>query len=301
MFWLSTAAGELTFPTRLAIALLALQTLFAFLVAEELQFVVAVEAGLLLSKRIGTIWVTAQALAAWLMVVLHPELVAWILPQAGFSTSRLADIAIFMMVALLYNLLAFSLGLLAAAEGRQRRALEAANQDLRAAQRGVAEGARLAERLRLARELHDAIGHQLSALSINLQIASRLSQDQAKRHVFEAYQLVGLLLADVRAVVDATRIGQPADLSVALQQISGRITLPEVHLDLAQVPIPVNEPLGHALFRCAQEVITNSVKHSGAAHVWIVTSVTREDLAMTAWDAGTGNPIACRRQWSARN
>src|SRR5271165_5633146 len=65
MFWRCTARGELDSPSKLAITLLAVQTLLAFLVAEELQFVVAVEVGLLLSTQMGAAWVAIQAVAAW--------------------------------------------------------------------------------------------------------------------------------------------------------------------------------------------------------------------------------------------
>ena len=165
LFWLSTRNRELNNTSRLAILLLAVQTVLAFLVAEELQFVIAVEAGLLLSTRAGCLWVVGQASAAWIVVVVHPELMAWIIPQTASPNQRLMNLAMFMLIAMLYNLLAFSLGLLAAAEGRQRRQLETVNRELRAAQQGMLETARLSERLRLSRELHDAVGHQLTALA----------------------------------------------------------------------------------------------------------------------------------------
>ena len=289
MFWCSTTASNLETPRRHTIVLLASQTLFAFLVAEELQFVVAVEAGLLLGIGSGSIWVFAQAAAAWLIAVLHPQLMAWIIPQTVTGTQRLIDIGIFMLVAMLYNFLAFAVGLLAAAEGRQRRALEIANGELRAMQQRAEEAARLQERLRISRELHDAIGHQLSALSIQLQIASRLTKDQARRHVLQAYQLAGLLISDVRAVVSASRDAEVTDFPQALREIASRVQTPRIHLDLESVP-PNDHFLGHALFRCAQEIITNAVRHSGANNIWISTTQTAEDFRMTAWDNGCGNP-----------
>jgi signal transduction histidine kinase len=297
MFWRSTVPAELESPSGLAVFLLAVQTLLALVVAEELQFVVAVEAGLLLSTRAGALWVFGQAMGSWLLSVWHPELMSWIVPATSGKSERLKAIGILMLIAMLYNFLSYSLGLLAALEGRQRRALavsfaelSAVNLQLREAQRGVAEAARLGERLRLARELHDAIGHQLSALSINLQIATRLSQDQARRAVLESYQLVGLLLADVRGVVSASRDFEIADLASALQLLASRVPRPTIHLNLDAASAALGGSMGHVLFRSAQEIITNAVRHATARNLWIEISRTSQAFLMTAWDDGVGNP-----------
>jgi signal transduction histidine kinase len=201
-----------------------------------------------------------------------------------------------MLIAMLYNFLAYSLGLLAGMEGRQRRALaitcerlEDANQQLRAAQQTVAEAARTRERLMLARDLHDAIGHQLSALSINLQIASRLSHDQARKHVLEAYQLVGVLLSDVRSIVTTAREIEPGDLATALRIIAKRVPSPVIHLNIDLLPAAMNPATGHVLFRCSQEVITNAVRHAKASNIWIEIHRSDGHYRLTAWDDGQGS------------
>jgi signal transduction histidine kinase len=296
LFWRCTTPEELDSPSKLAIALLAVQTPLAFLAAQELQFVVAVEAGLLLTTRMGAAWVAVQALAAWGISSLHPELMAWVIPASGDRRQRLVGIGIFMLIAMLYNFLAYSLGLLAGLEGRQRRALaltcerlEYANQQLRAAQLTVAEAARTRERLMLARDLHDAIGHQLSALSINLQIASRVSQDQARRHVLEAYQLVGILLGDVRALVTATREVEPRNFEAALRAIAERVPSPAIHLDMDPIAAEMNPEIGDVLFRCSQEIITNAVRHAKASNIWIEVRRSVGHYRLMAWDDGNGN------------
>jgi signal transduction histidine kinase len=298
MFWRCTSTEELDSPSSLAILLLAIQTMLAFFVAEELQFVVAVEAGLLLSTRMGAAWVAVQALAAWGICSLHPELMAWVIPVTRDQEQRLLGIGIFMLIAMLYNFLAYSLGLLAGMEGRQRRALaltcerlEDANRQLRAAQMTVAEAARTKERLMLARELHDAIGHQLSALSINLQIASRLSQDQARKHVLGAYQLIGVLLSDVRVLVSATREVEPRNFEAALRGIAERVPSPAIHLDIDPIATEMNPEIGHVLFRCSQEIITNAVRHAKASNIWIEVRRSEEHYRLTAWDDGRGNEV----------
>jgi len=57
------------------------------------------------------------------------------------------------------------------------------NSELRATRTLLAESSRLAERMRISRELHDLIGHHLTALSLNLEVASHLVQGQAQDHV----------------------------------------------------------------------------------------------------------------------
>ncbi len=163
MFWRCTTSEELNSSSKEAIVLLAIQTLLAFLVAEELQFVVAVEAGLLLSTRMGAAWVAVQALAAWGISSLHPELMSWVIPATGDRRQRLLGIGVFMLIAMLYNFLAYSLGLLAGMEGRQRRALasicerlEDANEGLRVAQRTVEAKRKAVELLLNADERSEA-------------------------------------------------------------------------------------------------------------------------------------------------
>jgi signal transduction histidine kinase len=297
MFLRATDRREIDSPSRWCVALLAIQTVLAFLVADDLQFVVAIEAGLLLPSRVGAVWVFAQAAAVWLVSATHPGLMSWIIPQSSTPRERLLGISAFMLLAMLYNFLAFALGSLAALEGRQRRELaqangqlQAANRELREAQLAVAEAARVNERLRLARELHDAIGHHLSALSINLQIATHLSKDQARRQVLEAYQLTGILLAEVRDVIAATRAADISDLPSALRAIADRVPSPVIHLELDPAIAAVDGQTGNALFRCAQEVVTNAVRHSGAANLWIEIKPADSGFRLTARDDGQGNP-----------
>lgn len=65
------------------------------------------------------------------------------------------------------------------AEGRAQ--LAQLNAELHTAQALLAESSRLSERLRIARELHDLIGYHLTALSLNLEVASHLTDGKAKR------------------------------------------------------------------------------------------------------------------------
>ena len=67
----------------------------------------------------------------------------------------------------------------AQARDEQRRL----NAELRATRALLAESARVNERTRISRELHDLLGHHLTALSLNLEVASHLTEGQAQEHV----------------------------------------------------------------------------------------------------------------------
>jgi len=91
-------------------------------------------------------------------------------------------------------------------EAETARALAQTNRELRAAQAIIANNVRDAERLRISRELHDAWGHELTALGLQLEIASHVTgPGRANDHVVQAKGLASALLGKVRDVVAALR------------------------------------------------------------------------------------------------
>lgn len=101
-------------------------------------------------------------------------------------------------------------------------ALEQAHAELEAAQLRLAQTSPADERLRISRDLHDLVGHQLSALAVNLEAAAHLVDDRAREPVEQARRLAKELLADVRRVVGQLR--EPdAELRLALQDMAAAI------------------------------------------------------------------------------
>jgi len=78
--------------------------------------------------------------------------------------------------------------------------------------RAIAEQGRSEERLRIARELHDALGHHLTAMSLNLEIAAHRTSGEARDNVRAAQSLARLLLGDVRELAHAMKHGRATDL-----------------------------------------------------------------------------------------
>ena len=171
-------------------------------------------------------------------------------------------------------------------EARTRRALARTNRELRAAQAVIADYARDAERLRISRELHDAWGHELTALGLQLEIASHVTdQRRANDHVRQAKRLAGDLLGKVRDVVSTLREEGRCDLKDALGALAQSVPVPAVHVDVAP-DLRVSPDQAHALMRCAQEAVTNAVRHAKAANLWLQVSADGDGVRLVARDDG---------------
>lgn len=184
------------------------------------------------------------------------------------------------------------------------RTLAQANRELQAAQAIIASGARDTERLRISRELHDAWGHELTALRLQLETAGRVAEPgRAKDHVTQAEDLASALLGRVRDVVSTLRETESCDLGQSLEALAKSVPVPAVHIGIA-ADVRVSPDQAHALTRCAQEAITNAVKHAEAANLWLeVTSdsggvrlVARNDGSARATSAAAGSGLLGMRE-----
>ena len=151
-----------------------------------------------------------------------------------------------------------------------RRQLAQTNAELRGAQTMLAEAARTEERLKMSRELHDSVGHYLTSLGLQLEIASSVAGPDAQRPVERARLLVRLLLAEVREAASDWRIERSEALPASLRQLcEGAVGL-NVQLDLASELPPASPGTSHALYRIVQEALTNTLRHSGARAFHVV-------------------------------
>ena len=99
----------------------------------------------------------------------------------------------------------FVTSLVARQQAQAREEQRRLNAELRATRALLAESARINERTRISRELHDLLGHHLTALSLNLEVAGHLVEGKAQEHVNQAHTLAKLLLSDVREAVSQLR------------------------------------------------------------------------------------------------
>ncbi|MEO7477886.1 MAG: sensor histidine kinase [Lysobacteraceae bacterium] len=196
-----------------------------------------------------------------------------------------------MMQSLLYagfSGFVFVTSLVARQQAQAREEQRRLNSELRATRALLAESSRLSERMRISRELHDLLGHHLTALSLNLEVASHLSDGKVQEHVRQAHTLARLLLTDVREAVSQLREDGAVDMSTALRTLVEGVLSPDIHLDMPD-PFLVEDPEhANVLLRCAQEIITNSVRHAQADNLWLRFVRTGSAIDITARDDGRG-------------
>jgi len=172
----------------------------------------------------------------------------------------------------------------AEARDEQRRL----NAELRATRTLLAESARVNERTRISRELHDLLGHHLTALSLNLEVASHLSEGKAQEHVRQAHTLARLLLTDVREAVSQLREGGAIDVGAALRPLAENVPALDIEMQIDE-PLTMDDPeRAHVLLRCTQEIITNTVRHANAGKLWIGVRREQGQISIEARDDGDG-------------
>ena len=151
----------------------------------------------------------------------------------------------------------------------------------------IGAAGRLEERLRIARDLHDALGHHLTALSLNLEVAAHTVEGAAAAPVRTAQSIARLLLADVRDVVSALHVEDRIDLPAALRRLAADIPEPRVHLSVT-VPLTADPVRSQLVLRCAQEMITNAARHARARNLWLDVAERGPALEIRARDDGDG-------------
>jgi signal transduction histidine kinase len=131
------------------------------------------------SPRVAALWVAIQTIGLGVVMFARMGVVSAVATAdvfAGFQVFALVTAS------------------LTARERRAREALARANTELLATRALLVESSRVAERLRISRDLHDTLGHHLTALSLQLDVASRLTDGKAADHVQRAHAITRLLL-----------------------------------------------------------------------------------------------------------
>jgi signal transduction histidine kinase len=181
-----------------------------------------------------------------------------------------------------FQLLAFAVARLLAGQTR-------ANAELRAAKSVAEENSRLSERLRIARELHDVVGHRLTALRLHLEAAERTTDGEAREACRTANALAKEALSDVREVVASLRDDDRIDLATALRAMVADLpSPPRVHVTLPPALACADAARALALLRCAQEAVTNAARHAGAENLWLEVVEEGGTLELAARDDGRG-------------
>jgi signal transduction histidine kinase len=193
--------------------------------------------------------------------------------------------------------LIFSFPLLYAllAERKSRLQLALAHKRLRHYARLVEDQASLQERNRIAREIHDSLGHTLTAQSIQLETARHLlHQDPHRAETFlqQAQNLLLRSIEEVRQSVKALHVDplQNQPLVAAIQNLLEEFELTTGIVPVQQIHRLVNlsTEVRIALYRIVQEALTNICKHSSATEVIVELRETDQAILLQIQDNGKG-------------
>ena len=157
------------------------------------------------------------------------------------------------------------------------------------------------ERNRMARDMHDILGHSLTVIALKTELATRLvdaAPDQAKAELTEVQSLARSALADVRATVNSYR-----ELSLAgeLARATNVLTSAGVRADLPLTVEIVDPELRELFAWVVREGVTNIVRHAHASHCRVALSadsieVVDDGVGLNSAAAGDGHGLEGLRQ-----
>lgn len=254
-----------------------------------LLFMLASQAFVTLGLRYALVYSAALS-AAWLGMI-------W---SRGIPLDDLRNIAIQIVLGMLFIGI-FSIVLKRYGEQTARaeallRELRAANAELAAAREREKELAVVEERVRLARDIHDGLGHHLTVLNVQLQAASKLigrDPERAAGAITICKEEAQAALAEVRRSVAAMR-RTPLDgrtleeaIGVLVRDFDRRSPL-DARFELSGAPAPLPPATAQTLFRAAQEGLTNAQKHGNARRVVVGLSYGQASVRLLVQDDGAG-------------
>ncbi|MDL4818713.1 sensor histidine kinase [Actinomadura opuntiae] len=233
---------------------------------------------------------TASALAAAAMA-------ATLYGNDSDKINHLADAATFLLAGWFVAVIAIG-GL-----ARNRRAyLREAERRLAAAERSREEEARrraIEERLRIARELHDALGHNISLIHVQATAALHVlprEPGRAEDALTAIKDASKDTLRELRATLGVLRqVDAPARPGLArLDDLTGGIAASglTVRTETEGAPRPLPPDADHAAYRIVQEALTNVTRHSGASSAVVRVRYTGDAVTITVDDDGRGTAPA---------
>jgi signal transduction histidine kinase len=181
------------------------------------------------------------------------------------------------------------------AEKQAKEELAIANQRIRTYALKAEENGSLQERNRIAREIHDSLGHSLTALNLHLEMALKLSQikpEQSYAVLKEAKRLGSVALNDVRQSVSALRSDplKDRDLTTAIYKLADEFNRSNQIQPACDLNLPPNlpHPIAISIYRIVQEALTNISKYAQATKVSIEIQTYPTELKLRIIDNGCG-------------
>ena len=225
--------------------------------------------------------------------VLHLVTSLWALPEGGLS--RLFFAQAMMRIVLLY-LVPLIVSVLAERERQQHARLEKAHQRLRRHAAAMEQLAVSRERNRMARDLHDTLAHSLSALTVQLEALRTLitnDPDAARAAVDDVAELARRGLEESRRAIQALRTGPVETLGLvgalreAIQTLQERTGV-QASLGTAGEEALLTPEEAQALYRIAEEALSNIERHANAQQVDVRLDCGADRIDLVIRDDGAG-------------
>jgi signal transduction histidine kinase len=215
----------------------------------------------------------------------------WLGPALG--TARGAGIS--GAIALAAWLIAL-LSVIEVVRSRRERATEAARREAETAQRRATD-----ERLRIARELHDAVAHNMSLINIQAGVALHLFDEQpgyARDALATIRESSKEALVELRSILGVLRQVDAGAPRAPTPSLAGLVELVHkansaglaVTLDVDPELPPLPRSVDLAAYRIVQESLTNALRHAGARHGRVLVAACGDRLEVTVTDDGRGIP-----------
>ncbi|HEY9685303.1 MAG TPA: sensor histidine kinase [Oculatellaceae cyanobacterium] len=152
------------------------------------------------------------------------------------------------------------------------------------------------ERARIAREIHDALGHTLTSLNIQLEVAKKMQDrdpEKSRAALYSAKELASQSLNDVRQalhmIVPSREDSDPFDINEAIPQLVRQVEQNQpvkIRLDLERVKLSANK--SHHLYCIVRECLTNIQRHASATQIGIAFSQPADIILVEISDDGRG-------------
>lgn len=174
--------------------------------------------------------------------------------------------------------------------------LKKANRELEMYARSIEELTTLRERNRISRELHDSIGHNLSAMIIQLGAIEQITRQDGETAAKMAAKLSEYARNSLQEVRAAVREMKPREFEIyegilAVEDMIRnfeKLTGIDVRLGFSKEKWTLNSDQSFVIYRVVQEFLSNSLRHGRASRVNIFMDFGEEDLTLTLEDNGVG-------------
>ncbi len=162
-----------------------------------------------------------------------------------------------------------------------------ANKRLQMAQDEIEHLAKVAERERIARDLHDVLGHTLSLIILKSELASKLADrdpQRAREEIRDVERISREALSEVRQAVRGYRAGLQHELDGATEMLRTASIVLTTQLD----PVPLSPAQEAILALALREAVTNVVRHAEAKRCTIALGRSGDEIRLVVSDDGRG-------------